>query len=335
MVATRSQPSRGPEMATGTEPGLQSSLRAPTLPAGPSGPDARPCAALPAGPSGPDAVRLGPPAVLAQAATENFPVAMRLLPAHVRRHLMAVYGFARLTDDIGDEAEGDRLGLLAWLDDQLERAAAGQADHPLLQEVGASIRELGLPLQPFRDLIEANRQDQLVRRYATFDDLAAYCMLSAAPVGRLVLTVLGLATDSRVALSDDVCVGLQLVEHLQDVGEDAARDRVYLPQEDLRRLGCDDRSLLDEHASPELRRLVAFEAGRAHRLLRSGLVLARTLPPRARVAVCGFTAGGMAAIDAMERAGFDVLGQACRPRPRRFAWRLASALGASLGLAAP
>lgn len=284
-----------------------------------------------AGPAGADVDLLSAASVLGQARSENFPVAMRVLRPHERRHLMAVYGFARLADDIGDEATGDRLALLAWLDHQLDRSVEGAADHPVLQEVGRSVRELGLPLEPFRDLVQANRQDQLVDRYETFDDLAAYCMLSAAPVGRLVLGVLGLASPERLVLSDDVCVGLQLVEHLQDLGEDAARGRVYFPQEDLRRLGCDEDGLRAPTADDRLRRLVAFEAGRAHRLLGSGASLARTLPGRWRLAVCGFAAGGAAALDAIERAGFDVLGRHCRPRPGRFAWRLACTLVATAG----
>ena len=286
------------------------------------------------GPVGPDQSLLAPEAIFEQAATENFPVAARLLPREVRRHLMAVYGFARLTDDIGDEARGDRGALLDWLGDELDRAAAGQATHQVLRQVGRTIRDRDLSLEPFRALIAANRQDQIVTRYQTFDDLVGYCMLSAAPVGRLVLAVLGLATDERIALSDDVCVGLQLVEHLQDIGEDAARGRVYFPQEDLRRLGCDDAALRAVHAGPPLRRLVAFEAGRAHRLLRSGVALGRTLPPRARLAVCGFTAGGLAALDAVERADFDVLGALRRPRPARFAWRFALTIASTLGRAA-
>ena len=273
---------------------------------------------------------LGLDAVLSQAGAENFPVASRLLPARSRRHLLALYGFARLADDIGDEAEGDRLVLLDWLERELERAAVGTATHPLLRRLTPSIVELHLPLEPFRDLIQANRQDQLVRRYETFDDLVAYCMLSAAPVGRLVLLILGESDPWRAGLSDDVCVALQLVEHLQDVAEDLGRDRVYLPLNDLHRLGCDLADLAAPEAGPALRRVVALESGRARRLLASGGLLAGALPLRPRAAVAGFTAGGIAALDSIERAGFDVLGRECRPRPLRFGLRfLATLAGAT------
>ncbi len=266
--------------------------------------------------------------VYAQAGSENFPVASWLLPGSVRADLMAIYGFARLTDDIGDESQGDRLAHLDWLEHELERAARGDATHPVMERVGSTIRSRGLSRAPFEDLIEANRMDQKVRRYETFEDLVGYCRLSANPVGRLVLEVFEAASPERVALSDDVCTGLQVVEHLQDVAEDLTKDRVYLPLADLRAEGCDEAVLLAPVASPALRRVVAIEAGRARRLLFSGAPLAASLPPRARLAVASFAAGGMAALDAIEAAGFDVLGHRCRPRPARFAARLALVLAA-------
>ncbi|MGH9108568.1 MAG: squalene synthase HpnC, partial [Acidimicrobiales bacterium] len=238
-----------------------------------------------------------------------------------RAHLLAVYGFARLADDIGDEADGDRLALLAWLDEELGRAAVGTASHPVLRRLAPTLAERQLPLQPFRDLIEANRRDQSVHRYGTFDELVAYCMLSAAPVGRIVLGIWGAGTPERVALADDVCVGLQLVEHLQDVAEDAGRDRIYLPLRDLAAESCSEADVRAGRAGPGLRRVVAREGQRARSLLRSGPALAASLPLRQRLAVAGFTAGGEAALDAIERAGHDVLAVRCRPRPARFGIR--------------
>lgn len=260
--------------------------------------------------------------VLAQAADENFPVALRVLPRATRDHLLAVYGFARLADDIGDEAEGDRVALLDWLDAELDRAARGAATHPLLARLTPTIRQFDLPLDPFRRLIEANRKDQVVRRYQTFDDLIGYCRLSAAPVGELVLRIFEVSSPDRIALSDDVCNGLQIVEHLGDVAEDIAGDRVYLPLDDLTSLGCSVAELRAPRTSPALRAVLRYEAGRARRLLGSAVPLARQLPLRPRMAVCGFAAGGLAALDAIERAGYEVLAQRCRPRPLRLALHL-------------
>jgi squalene synthase HpnC len=262
----------------------------------------------------------GTETVLGQAGAENFSVASRLLPKSVRHHLLAVYGFARLTDDIGDEAGGDRLVLLDWLSRELELCAAGQASHPLLQRLTPTIRRFDLPLDPFHRLIEANRRDQVVLRYETFEDLVAYCRLSATPVGELVLRIFG------IALSDDVCIALQIVEHLQDVAEDAARDRVYLPQRDLRAFDCAQGDVRGLRTSPQLRAVLRYEAGRARRLLGSAAPLTRQLPLQPRIAVCGFAAGGMAALDSIESAGYEVLSQKCRPRSVRLGLRFASAM---------
>jgi squalene synthase HpnC len=273
-------------------------------------------------------------AVLGQAGAENFRVASRLLPGAVRSHLLAVYGFARLADDIGDEAPGDRVALLDWLETELERAATGEATHPLLTRLTPTIRRFDLPLDPFLRLIEANRRDQVIHRYETFDDLLGYCQLSAAPVGELVLRIFEVSTPARIALSDDVCNGLQIVEHLQDVAEDLASDRVYLPQADLRAYGCAEADLHAPRAGAALRTALRYEAGRARRLLGSVTPLARQLPLQPRVAVCGFAAGGLAALDAIDQAGYEVLGQRCRPRPARVGLHLVGNLvAASVGRA--
>ena len=176
-----------------------------------------------------------PEQVLPQARRENFTVASAILGRRRTRHLMAIYGFARLVDDVGDEAEGDRSALLDLVGLELGRvfAPGGEPQHPLMRELAGTVHECALQLGPFERLIEANRRDQVVARYETFEQLLDYCQLSAAPVGELVLGVFGAATPDRVALSDRVCAGLQVVEHLQDIAEDHARGRVYMPREDI------------------------------------------------------------------------------------------------------
>lgn len=242
--------------------------------------------------------------VLPQAGRENFTVASGLLGRARARHLMAIYGFARLVDDVGDEAPGDRAALLDLVALELRRAFAepglGEPQHPLMQELARSVRECRLPSGPFERLIAANRMDQTVTRYESFPQLLEYCQLSAAPVGELVLWVFGAATPNRVALSDRVCAGLQVVEHLQDIAEDHARGRVYMPREDLARFGCTEQDLAEPQPSASLRALISFEAARARALLSSGAPLARTLGPAPRLAVAGFTAGGVRALDALE-----------------------------------
>ncbi len=218
-------------------------------------------------------------AILPLADQENFSVASLLLGRKTRDHLLAIYGFARLADQLGDEASGDRLALLDHLEEELGRAfdADGEPEHPVLQRLVPTVRAFDLPREPFLRLIEANRQDQEKTTYATYAELARYCELSANPVGELVLHVFGVATPERIALSDSVCTGLQLVEHWQDVAEDARRGRVYVPAEDLARFGVAREQLSASTVSEPLRALLAFEVARARDLLDEGAPLVGTL----------------------------------------------------------
>jgi squalene synthase HpnC len=249
-------------------------------------------------------------AVMARAGGENFPVASRVLGRGVRADLLALYGFARLVDELGDTEEGspaDRLAALDWLEAELDRAFAGDARHPLLVALEPTLRARHFERGPFARLIEANRTDQRVSRYETWEQLRGYCALSADPVGELVLAVFGAATPERVALSDSICTALQLLEHCQDVAEDLARGRVYLPAEDLARFGCAPTELEQAHAAAPLRETIAFEVTRARALLDDGATLIDTLRGRARFAVAAFVAGGRAGLDAIEHAGYDTL----------------------------
>ena len=253
---------------------------------------------------------------MAKAGAENFPVAGALLGRRRRRNLLAIYGFARLVDDIGDELDGDRLALLDWAEEELDRACEGQQpSHPTMLALAEAMRDVPLPAEPLRRLLEANRQDQRVQSYETFGELLGYCTLSAAPVGELVLHVFGAATADRIALSDQICAGLQVTEHIQDVREDHARGRIYMPAADLHRFGCTAKDLGAASATPALRALVGLEVRRAGALLTEGAPLARRLRGRAALAVAAYVAGGHAALDAIEAADCDVF--SAQPRPGR------------------
>lgn len=244
----------------------------------------------------------------AQAGGENFPVAMRILPREPRRHLMAVYGYARMVDDLGDESPGDRLADLDAVEDELRGHYAGHpATDPVLRELGRTVDACGIPADVLVRLIEANRVDQVTTRYATFDQLVDYCTLSANPVGELVLYVFGAHTAARVVLSDRICTALQIVEHLQDVAEDHRAGRVYLPKEDLDRFGVADADLAAPRASAAVRHLVEYEAERAGAWLSAGEPLLGSLHGYARLAVSGYYAGGRAALAALARSGYDPL----------------------------
>jgi squalene synthase HpnC len=228
---------------------------------------------------------------------ENFPVALRVLPVRYREPLHAAYALARRIDDVGDDPSRSPVTRLDDLDALEAQMRASWHD-----------RTPGLPLDPFLDLLAANRYDQALTRIATYDELLGYCRLSANPVGRVVLAVFDVDRADAAAHSDDVCTALQILEHCQDVGEDFRdRDRVYLPAEDLDRYGVTDAHLAAASTSRELRRLVAAEVDRAVQLLDSGRPLVRLLRGWARVAVAGYVAGGRATTDALRRCDFDVL----------------------------
>jgi len=254
-------------------------------------------------------------AAAAQASTENFPVAMRILPARYRRHLMALYGFARLTDDIGDEVSPDeRLQLLDELEADVRRIYDGATPQlAAIRTLAATVAECGVPAQPLLDLIQANRQDQLVTRYESLDDLVGYCRLSANPIGRVVLYIFGAATPARETLSDSICTALQLAEHWQDVAEDLGKGRIYLPAADREKFGVTEQDLAAAVTGPRVRALMSYEVARASALLDEGAPLVGTLRGAARLAVAGYLAGGRAALAAITAAGYDVL--AVTPHP--------------------
>jgi squalene synthase HpnC len=247
--------------------------------------------------------------ILGQAGSENFVVASRLFPADVRPDLLNVYGYARLADDIGDEAEGDRPALLDWLSRELDAVFdGGEPSHQSMFRLATTVRRRGLPREPFDRLLEANRRDQTVARYETFCALREYCSLSANPVGDLVLRVCSAWTPERAALSDDICTGLQLVEFWQDLGEDATRGRLYLPLEDLARFGLTPEDLPTRTLDERFGELMRFEGERTRTLLLRGRELSRSIGGRIGLAVRLFTAGGVAALQDLERRRFDTFG---------------------------
>lgn len=251
----------------------------------------------------------------ARARGENFPVASLLAPKEARPHLKAIYGFARLVDNLGDEASGDRAGLLDELERELDACYGGVPRTELMRRLRQTIAACNLPRDPFARLIEANRIDQRKSRYESWEEVRWYCVHSAEPVGRLVLGVYGRAGEPElVAMSDDVCTGLQLVNFLQDPPRDLALGRVYLPQEDLRRFSVRDEELAGP-LSDRLATLLRFESERAATLLRRGFPLADELGGRAGASVALFARGGLAALAALERSRWDVFSR--RPSPSR------------------
>ncbi len=244
---------------------------------------------------------------------ENFHVASWFLPARLRTHFHAVYSYCRVADDLGDEV-GDAaqsLALLDWWQGQLERCYRGEATHPVFVALLPTIRACDIPIEPFADLLRAFRQDQTITRFASIEDVLAYCRYSANPVGRLVLYVAGHRDAERFRLADATCTALQLANFWQDVRVDYEKGRIYLPEADMARFKVTE-AMLGEgiaagRASAAVRTLLRYEVGYARVLFRSGLPLLALVDRDLAVDLDLFSRGGLEILGAIERQQCDVL----------------------------
>jgi squalene synthase HpnC len=201
---------------------------------------------------------------------ENFPVASWLLPKHLRRPIEIIYHFARNADDFADEGNlsvADRLIRLGEYRNGLDRIAANaKSAQPLFSDLAVVIRQYDLPLQLFRDLLDAFTQDVTKTRYADFAELLGYCRRSANPIGRLLLHLNGIVTPQNLAWSDSICSALQLINHWQDVAIDWTKNdggRVYLPQDELAQFGLTDDDIANQTNNDAMRTRAQHDATRA------------------------------------------------------------------------
>jgi phytoene synthase len=261
-------------------------------------------------------VSLSEEVIRARADGENFPVAMRGIPGSLRRDLLALYDYARLVDQIGDEATGDRMAMLDELSLDVMRIAEAEPKNPIVLRLASVVRRHDLSLGALERLIEANRRDQSLRFVSSWEALLDTCTRSANPVGELVLGILGQANAQTIPPSDAVCSALQVVEHCQDVHEDFLAGRIYLPLEDMERFGCQRSDLKNAPATPALRRTLRLQVERARELLSAADLLLPRLRGLGLPLVAGYAAGGFATCDALERHDFDVLSFDIRPRRR-------------------
>lgn len=243
---------------------------------------------------------------------ENFPVASWFLPKQLRPHLYAIYAYCRGADDLGDEAEGDRLELLDEWAEELKGAYLGGATDPRFVALAHTIKRFHIPPEPFDRLIEANRRDQRVNRYETFTDLIDYCSYSANPAGHLVLYVFGYRDPERQALSDFTCTALQLANFWQDVSVDAQKGRIYVPREDMEAFGVTETDIFARRSTRSFQRLMEFQVQRTRDYFRRGLPLIDSVSGRFRVDLRAFTLGGLGALNAIERSRYDVLSERVR-----------------------
>ncbi len=271
---------------------------------------------------------------LAESHYENFHVATWFLPKPLRPHFHSIYAYCRISDDLGDEV-GDRSVALALLDlwgRELDACYEGRARHPVFVALAETVRACNIPKEPFADLLVAFRQDQTVTSYATMDDVLGYCRYSANPVGRLVLYACGEVSQENFRLSDLTCSALQLANFWQDVRVDFTKDRVYLPQDDMRRFGVSDETIAGGVTTPEFRALLRHEVDYARSLFEQGLPLIGRVNRDLALDLDLFSRGGLEILRAIERCHYDVL--SARPSISRRT-KLALALRALGGKALP
>jgi len=243
---------------------------------------------------------------------ENFHVATWFLPRALRPHFHAIYAYCRVSDDLGDEV-GPTAAALALLDQwgqELDACYAGQARHPVFVALAETIRTCRIPKDPFADLLIAFRQDQTVTRYATMEDVLQYCRYSANPVGRLVLYASGEAEtnqEEKFRLSDATCCALQLANFWQDVREDWARGRVYIPQRDMDVFHVSDTTIAEGIATDPFRGLMRTEVAYARDLFQQGLPLIGMVNRDLALDLDLFSRGGLEILNAIENCDYDVL----------------------------
>ncbi|MGO9316562.1 MAG: squalene synthase HpnC [Terracidiphilus sp.] len=246
---------------------------------------------------------------LAESHYENFHVASWFLPRDLRPHFYSIYAYCRVSDDLGDEV-GNPEQALALLDlwgRELDACYEGRARHPVFVALAETIRECFIPKEPFADLLVAFRQDQIVTRYETIEDVLAYCRYSANPVGRLVLYACGELSEDNFRLSDFTCTALQLANFWQDVREDYAKGRIYIPKNDMEVFRVSEEQIAESVCTPEFRGLMRSEVDYARELFEQGLPLIGRVNRDLALDLDLFSRGGLEILRAIERQGYDVL----------------------------
>jgi squalene synthase HpnC len=244
---------------------------------------------------------------------ENFPVGL-FVPRKKRRYVYALYAFARIADDFADEPiyEGVRQEKLDQWAALLHAAYRGEAEGPVFVALRETVRDLDVPKELLLDLLSAFRQDTEKNRYASWAELLDYCRRSANPVGRLVLLVFEQNDPELPPLSDAVCTGLQLANHWQDVAIDYARDRIYVPEDMMRRHGVGTWDFSTGQVTDGFRGLMAELIARTRELFERGRPLCDRVGRELRFEMRLTWLGGMSILDRIEAVGADVFSR--RPR---------------------
>jgi squalene synthase HpnC len=247
---------------------------------------------------------------MAGARHHNFPVASLFVPSHLRKHIWAVYAFARTADDYADEPEfeGRRSIELDRWEEKLEACFHGEPpDHPVFVALGDTIRRFDLPITPFVSLLAGYRTDLETRRIASYQELRSYTALAAEPVGQLFLYLSGFRDPGLLRYVDALGGALAEAKFWQDIHQDLIRDRVYVPTEDLMHFGVTIEALKADKPEKGFGNLVRFLVARTRAQFERARPLVDQVGDDIAVEMAISWHGGMRILDKIEHVGADLL----------------------------
>jgi phytoene synthase len=263
---------------------------------------------------------------IARSRAKNFYYSFLLLSRQQRRAMCAIYAFMRHCDDLSDEPGSTRAGLDRWsaeMEDALEGRFSG---HPIWPAFHHTVRRFGIPHQYLRDMLEGVTGDLEPRRFESFDELYRYCYQVASVVGLTIIHIFGFDTPSALPLAEKCGVAFQLTNILRDIREDAGRDRVYLPAEDLRRFGVREEELCKGERSPQVLELLRFEAARARSYYDQSLPLLDRVHARSRPSLWALITIYRSLLERIESSGYDVFSRRVRLTSAEKSWILVRAV---------
>lgn len=247
---------------------------------------------------------------IARSHYENFPVASSVVPKDLRKHVWAIYAFARTADDYADEPGytlAERLVNLNQWERYLIDCYEGNPTHRVFAALAETVERFQIPIELFQKLLAAFHSDVMVKRYETFDDLLAYCSNSANPIGRLILLLFNYRSEEMMHLSDSICTALQLANFWQDTSVDVKRDRLYLPQEDVEEFDCREADILNGIFTEQFRNLMAFEVQRTADFFLAGRPLLSMVEKRLSLELKMTWNGGMRILKKIHEFEYNVL----------------------------
>ena len=241
---------------------------------------------------------------------ENFPVVSFIIPKELQKHIAVIYWFARTADDIADEGnltEEERIKQLDELEKNFTSALNGNPQNDFETALVNTINEKKLTPSLFYDLLKAFKQDVTKKRYKDFDEVLNYCKHSANPVGRLILELFDIRNDESFSLSDKICTALQLTNFWQDLALDFEKGRIYLPQDEMQKLGVDEKLFELKENSLNLQQLLRHNISRTEEMFEDGKGLLKHLHGKLKFEIAWTILGGELIVRKIKKINYNTV----------------------------